>query len=746
MNLMLAKSNPVETIKEHTDNLLEQFEKLKETYPAIQVNWDILRYACLYHDLGKINTKFQNKLLENLGENLLNDVLPQLKEVPHGYLSVAFLPIDKLEENYNEEEIKVLYQSIFYHHTRPTLNDDKIIPIIKKDLPQYISLLKEKWKELSDIEEANDDILDYCNGKDNRITEDKSGEEVFRNYVRVKGLLNKIDYAASAHIDVEINNKQLGENVLRFMKENSYQLNDLQKYLIQNRDSNNIIIASTGIGKTEAALLWIGEDKGIFTLPIKVSINAIYKRIKDKVKFKEVGLLHSDTIAEYVKEVDDKEDFDISEVNKSRQLSYPLTISTLDQIIDFVAMYPGFELKLATLSYTRLIVDEIQMYSPNMIAFLILGLKRITEFGGKFTILTATLPPIIKDFMNRFHIPYVEPKQPFIKKDTSGLDIVRHRMEVIEDDISVEKIKANGQNRKILIIVNTVTKAQQLFDELKEKFCDRNINLLHSRFIRSDRARKERNIIEMGSKENRDSGIWVTTQIVEASLDIDFDILYTELSDVCGLFQRMGRVYRDRVLEDEHTNVIVYLGKEYTSGISKSSKSVVDEEIFKLSKEEIKKYHNVILNEELKIEIVNRVYSKSTLENTNYYKQINTIINIWKDIQPYELEKSQVRLRDIHDVTIIPTSVYLANSVEIDELAKISKNRNAKLVDRELAKERVNQYTTTIPTWADIKANKEKLIHSTIRIDYYNTIKIISYNYTEEKGIVFIIDEDTMFF
>ena len=62
--------------------------------------------------------------------------------------------------------------------------------------------------------------------------------------------------------------------------------------------------------------------------------------------------------------------------------------------------------------------------------------------------------------------------------------------------------------------------------------------LLHSRFIRRDRNLLEQKIMEFS--ESDEVGIWVTTQIVEASLDIDFDILHTEMCTADSLLQRMG--------------------------------------------------------------------------------------------------------------------------------------------------------------------------------------------------------------
>ena len=71
--------------------------------------------------------------------------------------------------------------------------------------------------------------------------------------------------------------------------------NNLQKYMLKNQNKNVIAVAQTGMGKTEAGLLWIGDNKGFFTLPLKTAINAIYNRItldilKEKDLIEKVGL------------------------------------------------------------------------------------------------------------------------------------------------------------------------------------------------------------------------------------------------------------------------------------------------------------------------------------------------------------------------------------------------------------------------------------------------------------------------
>ncbi len=67
-----------------------------------------------------------------------------------------------------------------------------------------------------------------------------------------------------------------------------------------------------------------------------------------------------------------------------------------------------------------------------------------------------------------------------------------------------------------------------------------NVYLLHSRYIRRDRAFLEKQIMDFA--ESEENGIWITTQIVEASLDIDFDILHTEMCTADSLYREWGVV------------------------------------------------------------------------------------------------------------------------------------------------------------------------------------------------------------
>lgn len=168
-----------------------------------------------------------------------------------------------------------------------------------------------------------------------------------------------------------------------------------------------------------------------------------------------MGLLHSETYSQYLPHEGNAE-MDIDEYyTRTRQMSLPITICTLDQLFDFVFRYAGFEHKLATLSYSKVIIDEIQMYSPDLLAYLILGLSYIDKFGGKFCIMTATLPGIVTDLLLENGVDFVQPEEKFVSSR------IRHSMEMVHTEIESEFIKPFFNNNRILVICNTISKAKK---------------------------------------------------------------------------------------------------------------------------------------------------------------------------------------------------------------------------------------------------------------------------------------------
>ena len=689
----LAKSNKVkneefitQTIEEHTNKLIELFNKFKEVYGKYFEKHELklIKIACETHDLGKMNSRFQKKLYSSIKrekdfdtDKKLDMLYKELNitEIPHGVLSCSFLDIDELKKEFDTVYIKALASAIYNHHERKVvdnngidLENNKIKKIVEGDLFKYYKLYNENLKC----------SFRGITGKSIKIDVDND-YEFWLKFIVIKGMLNKIDYAASVYVynkekriyefginkdDFEMKADNSCEKVITKFKQKKYELKDCQKFMKDNKDKNIIVVASTGIGKTEGALLWAGDSKTFYTLPIKVSINAIYERIKiqgyyDKEK---ITILHSDAVSELMKEDADFGDA-WDKYGKSKKLSYPFTVCTIDQLFYFVFKSLGTEIFPATLKYSKIIIDEIQSYTPEITAFILYGLKVINDLGGQFCIMTATLPPIIKELMKRENIKFETPKT-FIKKDENGNSIKRHFIKFIEfkdeeeKDFNYNEILKKSKNKKVLIICNTVKRSQDVYIKLKEQNKENvEINLLHSRFIFKDRKEKETKIQDFASSNK--FGIWISTQIVEASLDIDFDILYTDMCSADSLLQRMGRCYRNRIYEKDEPNIFIYDTKV---GVGNGKNSVYDLELYKRAVDFIKEYDNKIFAEEQKLEYIEKVYNTKELEKSDYLESINKNYEALKNLPPAFIEKSQATdlFRAIDSVTVMPKGIYLS--------------------------------------------------------------------------------------
>ncbi|KRM33013.1 CRISPR-associated helicase cas3 domain protein [Lactobacillus intestinalis DSM 6629] len=725
-------------------------------------DWRLLEIACAYHDLGKMNLRFQKKVKAE--KSYCED------EIPHALLSITMLPIEELKKQYTKEELIALIFAIKWHHERDLGNIDK------EYYEREIETLRKEFDGF-DYSKLNFPIhpqeptkirVQYLKNHLGHRLSYANEPNIFDEFVMLKGLLNRIDYAASGHYEIESKSRvYLSQNILQHWRKDNptTNWNDLQDWTYKNRNESIIVVGQTGLGKTESALRWLDNSKSFFVLPLKSAIDSIYDRIS-KIVFQNnshenLALLHSDMMSKALSEKFNKEESFDEFVNEERSWSKQLSIATLDQIFSFVYHYKNYEPKLATLAYSKIVIDEIQMYSPDLLGYLIFGLKEVQKYGGKFEIMTATLPPFLVDLLKSHGLRFKQAPQPFLDSKVDH----RHKVKVLHKQINSDDIIKMTCHQKTLVVCNTVKSATKLYSELKQKGI-LNIHLIHSRFIRKDRSKKEKEILEFGQKENQKAGIWIGTQVVEASLDIDFDLLITELSEMCGLFQRMGRCYRKRNYEGKEPNVYVFDGGDKpTSGIHKSTHeykreerhSVVDYHLFNLSKKAIAKLDGY-LTESNKLKLINENYATDKLldiENCKLIEKVNDCIKYLDDLAflntPISKEKAINDFRDINTVDVIPEKVFLEYKDEIESAAQtlnthlkkedfpdqVTYKKQCQILVQEKIKAReiINNYLVSIPFYVNNKVSKHRWMENDLINKFGYRILPADFDYDSETGL-----------
>lgn len=721
-------AKPNKTIEKHILDLLEVLNLLLELrYIKKDKIYELVEKACIYHDLGKLNKEFQKRVN---GKNLRFNAE---KEVVHNVLSLYFIDNKSFE---NQEDYLKVAHSVLNHHNYCNNFDE----MTEKE--ELVRLLIKEFKTYK--------VKGTIKCKLAGIVEDKEA-------IKIKGYLHKCDYSASSGTIAEYPNNFLNKslNILlnKWKKDNEEaRWNKLQRFCEKNKDENIIAIAQTGMGKTEAGLLWIGDTKGFFVLPIRTAINAIYDRVRNglldnKGIEEKVAILHSSSLEYYIRSIkvdnNENEQIDLMNYQKmGKQLSIPLNISTMDQIFDFVYKYPGYELKLTTLSYSKIVIDEIQAYGPDLLAYLVYGIEKVVELGGKVAILTATLPPFVKDLLKK-SIRFKENETEFTN------DMKRHNLKVIDKRINCDDIynkyienKELDKNNKILVVCNTIKEAQKIYEELKSIVNRDELNIFHSKFIRKDRLEKEKDIIEFGKtydenkKIDKQSGIWISTSIVEASLDIDFDYLFTELQDLNSLFQRLGRCNRKGKKDSSDYNCYIYTEID-TANLINGNKGFIDKRLFDLSKEAIILCDGQISEKE-KIKLINTYLTTEKLKGSDYLRKYKKEYDFIKDVLPYKFEIDEVNLRNILSEDIIPSPIYEKYMEEIKEIEEklkdvsITQQERIKLKD-ELKKYSISVHPCDVKSYDIAKQQGKAIFYDRVLLSKYKNdyIKVIECEYDE---------------
>ena len=717
------KGNKYQTIYQHTMDLLNNMEKLFEEYNEeieescikLQINYQKLKYllklAIIYHDLGKANSKFQQKIRDKTRVKEVPQVKGLSKEVPHNFISIAFVDLeDEIKAgNITVEDLENLLFAIAFSHDRDfDFNCQYFEKYICEDVSKYI-----ENKTLKPLLELLPSVLDrdliinnsnYTYRVINQLRElmlkdsynFSNKNTIFRTFL--KGLLHRLDHSSSAGISTEEPKiKNFPEKVEVYLKsKGSFSgFKDFQKKAVELSERNIILFAPTGSGKTEFGINWAFKSKLIYTLPIRVSINAMYERLAKIFGEDKVGILHSDSmiylLERYMEIYRENQELEtlFDNVDLAKNMSLPIIVTTGDQIFTSALKWPGFEKIYSLFLYTKIIIDEPQSYSPESLAIIIKALQEIISLNGKFCLMSATVNPLILKYLGNY-ADYIQAySDEELKRKYSHIIKIR-QLSILD---CIDEIIECGRRKNVLVICNTVKRAQEVYKVIHENlrgFEKIHVELLHSRFLEGQKAQKEKIII---SNQMR-NGIVISTQLVEASLDIDYDILFTELASADSLLQRMGRIYRKRQYEEAVPNVII-LTKE-PSGIGK----VYQKEIVERTETFLKKFHENKITEYDKKELNEYVYDIDALSATNFINKFNKAYEILKlGFRSEKKIEAQKIFRDVVTISGIPREVFNKNIDEIEEIVDKINSKDLNSIEKLKLISHIRKYKITAPLY-----------------------------------------------
>ena len=306
---------------------------------------------------------------------------------------------------------------------------------------------------------------------------------------------------------------------------------------------HTLVTAPTGAGKTD---FLIRRCKGriFYTLPFQASINAMYQRIEQDLRKDnpdlDLRLLHA---ASRIVVKDDTEEKDLQNL-----VGASVKVLTPYQVASVAFASKGFETILADLQNCDIILDEIHTYSDISKAIVLKIIEVLHHFGCCLHIGTATMPTrlynAILEMLGQENV--YEFKLPDDELDKFDRHIV-HKSTGFDDLKPIIKT-AILENKKILIVRNRVVHSQELFQQLSEEFPEVDKMLIHSRFKRGDRKQLETDLKDIYNESSK-ACIVVSTQVVEVSLDISFDVMITDAAPLDALIQRFGRINRKRTKE-----------------------------------------------------------------------------------------------------------------------------------------------------------------------------------------------------
>ncbi len=601
-----GEGGEAESLARHTWFVLERLAAFIRLRPSLPQQlgqddlWHLLFWAAFFHDFGKAMPSFQGVLR---GEQ---DARETWGKNRHEVFSLAFLQWAK--PALSSEQVQWIAAAIVSHHREPD-EIQNIYPEMDEDEEDWLdhhlkslqpAVIEGLWRWTVDcangwiialgLQEFGVCPLTFLQKQEALSAINKQGTasirttlRSYRRFIRtlnekdsevrtcllaLRGFMINADHMGSAHVEPMPAPCFTHEDLLSSRGETPYD----HQQLASETNGSALLIAPTGSGKTEAALLWVTRQSQLgittprlfYTLPYQASMNAMRLRLENTFGVGNVGLQHGRALLALYRQLMERSDTPAEAANTARRMRNlarlnhpPVRVFSPYQILKGMFRLKGYEAQLSDYHNALFIVDEIHAYEVTRLAMILKTIEYLRRYyHASFFVMSATFPSLIKGWLEEaLDHPVEINAQPALFQEFQ-----RHELRVEEGDLLsdeyLRQIAEEAQGGKsVLVVCNIVARAQQVFDQLKERLSESAVAvpvmLLHGRFNMRDRMLKEEEIrVKTGTHSGQRSPIvLVATQVVEVSLDIDLDTIYTDPAPLEALVQRFGRVNRGRKIK-----------------------------------------------------------------------------------------------------------------------------------------------------------------------------------------------------
>jgi CRISPR-associated endonuclease/helicase Cas3 len=719
-----SKVVATQTLQFHTTWVIEEALKLIDDSSLDRVSKisgfnreeirDLIFFSAYFHDIGKATKEFQSTIRNGT------------KSYHSLYSASTLVSIEDFEFIEDSRYINLLLILVLTHHT--------LLPYSVKDVEftyldkveEFFYAYKENYRYYLNQDcsynfdfEVEEDIKTELIAIEEDLQYIKSNHKLRTLYSYVSGILNLADWLASARFNGIVTpiTFKTQPSKQEFMKHLSFdKLREFQENLSTNSKSVLVEIP-TGEGKTEGSLLWAinnlynPHSKIIYTLPTQTTSNKLYERVDSFFDKSECGLIHSSAKI-YLEKAYERENGEVDDIFKSdfllsKSFNKPITVSTIDSLLKYFINIGRFNIATKNFLNSTIIIDEVHAYDLKLMGFLKRFLELCQEFEVKVCLMSASIPNKIKELLGVENYPLITQKDLFEKKANEIIKVETP----LEDDfyLILEKFESS---KNILVIRNTVKSATATYEELQELgIISEDIVLYHSTFKKGDRTKKE-DLIFKKLKENKPF-ILVATQIVEVSLDIDFDVMFTDNAPIDSLIQRFGRVNRKKSLEKKG-EIYIYKVENplpYPEAILDLTFETIEDGYFELG---------------IYVEWLNKVYNRLFVEDIVTINEITRLFDVG-------YKKYNETIKKLDGIKKSPDNY---------DLRDIEESKNDYILYDDYMEGKTDyEYTIALPYYLEKEFKHTLPSHIQDNL-FYDVLKL---DYSFERGVIFPNEEDTSF-